>query len=562
MPGKEGQGAEAAKRAEQYVGNIGGGSSPTSESSKRILDALGYLPNKFSEYVSKPVGETIDKVTGSTTAGDITTRISDLLPSLIPGGRGGKPKLKTAEATPVPAAAPVPAPAPTPAVRTVPTPAQVAAGNPTAVKPPVAQPPIALPPPEGIARINRATENNAAAKLAEEQAAAAKAGAPPPPNLTPNQKIVPAPKVDVEGGLPSLINPEAAAFKAEAVAKAQARAAERTAAAKATEKPVAVEPIAAAADAAKVAAAAKAAEAQVAAGSRAALQERPAPSTSIRPSVVGAGAVGAGAAATEGANNVDAREPYSTGDYEGKSGIADLDIGPEQKRPSFDRTSGDDTTQFPSITPEIAKEAVALAKDEIPKKEQSGFGYEDLMMFGLNLMAGQSSNALTNVGTAGVAALSARQARAKAEAEKSKSEAESDYYKARGEAYRDTILTGPEKRALAQEKVDNARDAKAEKARLQQLDLERRIEADKVNRQTKAEAALDKDREYQLALINALGAKSAFDRISNPTQQEKERYLQSQEIPKAIKRDIYKGFGINPLGSNTSSAGWNIAPAP
>ena len=58
---------------------------------------------------------------------------------------------------------------------------------------------------------------------------------------------------------------------------------------------------------------------------------------------------------------------------------------------------------------------MALAKAEIPKEERSGFGYEDLLMFGLNLMAGQSSNALTNVGTAGIAALTAKQARTAAE---------------------------------------------------------------------------------------------------------------------------------------------------
>ena len=67
------------------------------------------------------------------------------------------------------------------------------------------------------------------------------------------------------------------------------------------------------------------------------------------------------------------------------------------------------------LTPEVKKEAVALAKAEIPKEERSGFGYEDLLMFGLNLMAGQSSNAFTNVGTAGVAALTAKQARTAAE---------------------------------------------------------------------------------------------------------------------------------------------------
>ena len=99
--------------------------------------------------------------------------------------------------------------------------------------------------------------------------------------------------------------------------------------------------------------------------------------------------------------------------------------------PFFDRTSGDDTRGFPEIpplklTPEVKQEAVALAKAEIPKEERSGFGYEDLLMFGLNLMAGQSSNALTNVGTAGIAALTAKQARTAAEKKTALAEREAD----------------------------------------------------------------------------------------------------------------------------------------
>ena len=458
-----------------------------------------------------------------------------------PAARFVKPKEPVAPTS-------VPAATPTPAVRTVPTPAQVAAGNPsvTTAKPPVAQPPVVTPRLEGLQRINEAKKNNAAIRLAAEQEAAAKAGAPPPPNLVINPRVVPAKPKPVEvAGLPAII--EQTAAKEAAVKEAAAKEAAATAAKETVVKEAEVQ-----------------AAPDVIPEGTGNLIEFPKASPRITyPNVVTSLAKNAGAAATatEGADNTGTAIDENSV-LRGKSGIADIDIGPEQKRPPFDRTSGDDTTQFPSITPEIAQTAVTLAQAEIPKKEQGGFGYEDLLMFGLNLMAGQSPNALTNVGTAGIATLTARQARAKAEAEKSKSEAESDYYKARGEAYRDTVLTGPEKRALAQKKVDDEKDAKAEKARIQQNDLERKIEADKVNRQTKAEAVLDKDKEYQLALINALGAKSAFDRISNPTQQEKEKYLQSQNIPKEIKRQIYKSFGINPLGSNTSSAGWNIAPAP
>jgi len=92
--------------------------------------------------------------------------------------------------------------------------------------------------------------------------------------------------------------------------------------------------------------------------------------------------------------------------------------------PFFDRTSGDDTRGFPAITPEIKKEAVAAAKAEIPKEDRKGFGYEDLMMFGLQLMAGKSQYALQNVGEAGVAALTAKQAREKVEYDRRKTDAE------------------------------------------------------------------------------------------------------------------------------------------
>ena len=100
---------------------------------------------------------------------------------------------------------------------------------------------------------------------------------------------------------------------------------------------------------------------------------------------------------------------------------------PAPEATAFDRTSGDDTRgypTFPAITPEIKNEAVAAAKAEIPKEDRKGFGYEDLMMFGLQLMAGKSQYALQNVGEAGVAALAAKQAREKVEYDRRKTEAE------------------------------------------------------------------------------------------------------------------------------------------
>ena len=61
-----------------------------------------------------------------------------------------------------------------------------------------------------------------------------------------------------------------------------------------------------------------------------------------------------------------------------------------------------------------------------------GFGYEDLMMFGLQLMAGKSQYALQNVGEAGVVALTAKQARAKAAADEKKENAMAKYYEKYG----------------------------------------------------------------------------------------------------------------------------------
>ena len=133
-------------------------------------------------------------------------------------------------------------------------------------------------------------------------------------------------------------------------------------------------------------------------------------------------ALAAGAGTGSGGTSDDGREPYSLGEYQGKSGDPDQDIGP--------------------LTPAIKKEAVALAKAEIPKEERKGFGYEDLMMFGLQMMAGKSQYALQNVGEAGVAALAAKQAREKTEYDRRKtdaditqSEAMSKYYGAAADRY-------------------------------------------------------------------------------------------------------------------------------
>jgi hypothetical protein len=85
-----------------------------------------------------------------------------------------------------------------------------------------------------------------------------------------------------------------------------------------------------------------------------------------------------------------------------------------------------------AIPPEVKKEAVAAAKEEIPKSERKGFGYEDLMMFGLQLLASKSPHFGQAVGEAGVGAIGAKMAREKGETERIKEGAMADYYKEHG----------------------------------------------------------------------------------------------------------------------------------
>ena len=78
--------------------------------------------------------------------------------------------------------------------------------------------------------------------------------------------------------------------------------------------------------------------------------------------------------------------------------------------------------------PEVQKEAIAAAKAEIPKDTLLGFGRDDVIMFGLQLLAGQSPNALQNFGTAGIGTLGAKAAREKAQTEKELAQAHKEYY--------------------------------------------------------------------------------------------------------------------------------------
>ena len=81
---------------------------------------------------------------------------------------------------------------------------------------------------------------------------------------------------------------------------------------------------------------------------------------------------------------------------------------------------------------DVKKEALATAKEEIPKDTLLGFGRDDVIMFGLQLMAGQSPNILQNIGTAGIGTLAAKQAREKAQTDKELAQAHKEYYTATG----------------------------------------------------------------------------------------------------------------------------------
>lgn len=73
----------------------------------------------------------------------------------------------------------------------------------------------------------------------------------------------------------------------------------------------------------------------------------------------------------------------------------------------------------PETTPSVADaaKAVDVAKQVLPPERRKGWDWEDLMAFGLSMMAGQSPYAAQNIGKAGLAAIANKQAREKEERE-------------------------------------------------------------------------------------------------------------------------------------------------
>jgi hypothetical protein len=83
-----------------------------------------------------------------------------------------------------------------------------------------------------------------------------------------------------------------------------------------------------------------------------------------------------------------------------------------------------------------------------PKAAKKGFGLsdEDMLMLGLNLMAGKSQHALSNLGEAGIATLGAKREREKLAADKEQRDIMGEYYK----KLSGTLGTSAEERMIAQ----------------------------------------------------------------------------------------------------------------
>ena len=228
-------------------------------------------------------------------------------------------------------------------------------------------------------------------------------------------------------------------------------------------------------------------------------------------------------------NNNPETSPEEKPTRTGKSGIADIDIGPK-------------------ITPEIAKTAVALAKDEIPKKEQSGFNYDDLLMFGLQLMAGQSSNALTNVGTAGVATLTARQARAKAESDRKKEESDALKNTAYSKYIESLTENGPGEREEKNAIARLAAEGRIQEAEARRLQIQ--IQQGTLNEQRQAAHNLAVAKAKQEAFAKNPNYRSAFrdNEIAkmtlgqNPSEEKIKAYQKTQNLLQDAENEVLKSF--------------------
>ncbi|CAB4180604.1 Protein of unknown function DUF847 [uncultured Caudovirales phage] len=114
----------------------------------------------------------------------------------------------------------------------------------------------------------------------------------------------------------------------------------------------------------------------------------------------------------------DVNMPSSTDDQQMPQGSLGPAVYETQKSPYTYQQE-----QYQPKTKTEEKQIVAAAKDALPKTEDTdGWSKNDWLQFGLSMMAGQSPNALTNIGAAGLAVISAK-------AEKAREQNKLDLYK-------------------------------------------------------------------------------------------------------------------------------------
>ena len=108
------------------------------------------------------------------------------------------------------------------------------------------------------------------------------------------------------------------------------------------------------------------------------------------------------------------------------------------------------------LTKDEKNEVITKVKEEVPASQRKGWSGEDILMFGLQMMAGKSQYAMQNIGEAGIATLANRQAQLKAETERGKTASDIKEAGQRGKWY-EAQATSLE----SGEKLDAAAKAKA-----------------------------------------------------------------------------------------------------
>lgn len=144
---------------------------------------------------------------------------------------------------------------------------------------------------------------------------------------------------------------------------------------------------------------------------------------------------------------------------EPKGGMPDLN----QAFRRFELDQQNKTEDVQVAKPEAEPEGIAALA--APEEKKAGMDWNDfLIKFGLNLMAGDSPHAMTNVGKAGLAALGMQQGEEKAKSELEAKKSEADYRKAMGKyygAYSEAIERGAKEKnnvSLAEKAAQDAVD--------------------------------------------------------------------------------------------------------